>query len=215
MRDFFSTPILALLLLSPCISFTQSLFSTSDDASNNAPSHSTSAPATVSFAEKLSVRGVPNAGKVSEQLFRGAQPELEALGELKKLGITTIVSLRSESSHTRAAERARAESLGMRFVSIPVGGFANPTSEQLAQFFSLLRQSPNEKVFVHCMLGDDRTGVFVAAYRVAFDHWTPDQALSEMNAFGFNHSWHHGMAVYVRDLPNRLQSDPVLKASLN
>ena len=150
------------------------------------------APATVSYAEKLSIRGVPNAGKVSEQLFRGAQPKLDALGELKKLGITTIVSLRSGSSHTRAAERTRAESLSMHFVSIPVGGFANPTSEQLAQFFSLLRQSPNEKVFVHCMLGDDRTGVFVAAYRVAFDHWTPNQALSEMNAFGFNHSWHHG-----------------------
>jgi tyrosine-protein phosphatase SIW14 len=135
------------------------------------------------------------------------------LDELKKLGISTIVNLRSESSPTRAAERIRAESLGMRSVSIPVGGFANPHFASARAV--LLRQSPNEKVFVHCMLGDDRTGVFVAAYRLAFDHWTPDQALSEMNAFGFNHSWHHEMAVFVRDLPSRLQSDPVLKASLN
>jgi tyrosine-protein phosphatase SIW14 len=214
MRDFSSTLAFALLVLSPSVSLAQSSFSTSGHASNNASSPSSTAPATVSYAEKLSIRGVPNAGKVSEQLFRGAQPSLEALGELKKLGVTTIVSLRSESSRTRAAERTRAEALGMHFVSIPVGGFANPTSEQLAHFFSLLR-SPNEKVFVHCMLGDDRTGVFVAAYRLAFDHWTPDQALSEMNAFGFNHSWHHEMAVFVRDLPSRLQSDPVLKASLN
>jgi protein tyrosine/serine phosphatase len=140
---------------------------------------------------------------------------MDGLSELRKLGITTIVSLRSQPSHTGSSERRHAESLGMRFVSIPVGGFANPTSEQLAQFFSLLRNSPNEKVFVHCMLGDDRTGVFVAAYRVAFDHWTARQALSEMNAFGFNYPWHHGMAAFVRDLPNRLQSDPVLKASLN
>jgi protein tyrosine/serine phosphatase len=215
MRDFLSTLILALLFLSPSVSFAQSSFSTSNHASNAAPSHSSAAPATASFAQKLSLRGVPNAGQVSEQLFRGAQPKLDALGELKKLGITTIVSLRSGSSHTHDAERARAESLGMHFVSIPVGGFSNPTSEQLARFFSLLRQSPKEKVFVHCMLGDDRTGVFVAAYRVAFDHWTPNQALSEMKAFGFNHTWHHGMTVFVRDLPNRLQSDPVLRASLN
>jgi tyrosine-protein phosphatase SIW14 len=214
MRYFFFTLVLAFFLLSPSVSLAQSPFSTSINSSNDASSHSSVTPAALSFAQKLSVRGVPNAGKVSEQLFRGAQPRLDDLSELKKLGVTTILSLRSESSHTRT-ERARAESLGMRFISIPVGGFANPTSEQLAQFFSLLRQSPNEKFFVHCMRGEDRTGVFVAAYRVAFEHWTANQALSEMNAFGFNHSWHRGMAVFVRDLPNRLQSDPVLKASLN
>ena len=171
-------------------------------------------PSNTSFAEKISLPGVHNAGKVSEQLFRGAQPHPSNLSELKKLGITTIVDLRSESPHTRDEERSRAESLGIRFVSIPVGGFSNPTSAQLAQFFALLRESPPQKIFVHCEYGKDRTGVFIAAYRIAFDHWSADQAASEMLAFGFRCFLHPSMAAFVRSLPDRLQSDPILKSAL-
>lgn len=167
-----------------------------------------------SLAEKISLPGISNAGKISDRLFRGAQPHVSSLEELKKLGITTIVDLRSESPHTRAEERQKAESLGMRFVSIPVGGFSTPTSTQLAGFFILLRDSPSAKTFVHCEFGEDRTGVFIASYRIAFDHWSVEQALSEMHAFGFHHFWHPSMATFVRRLPARLDSDPILKSAL-
>jgi protein tyrosine/serine phosphatase len=202
---------LSLVLLTASVASRQNAFSTPRDGS--AAGHA--AASSAAFAEKLSVSGVPNAGKVSEQLFRGAQPHISELAELRNLGITTIVDLRSESSHTRDQERARARSLGMHFVSIPVGGFSNPSSAQLAQFFTLVRQTPQEKIFVHCRYGHDRTGVFIAAYRIAFEHWTANQALAEMNAFGFNHIFHPGMILFVRDLPNRLQSDPVLKGTFD
>jgi tyrosine-protein phosphatase SIW14 len=177
----------------------------------SATSTSLSPPST---AKKLSIPGIPNAGKVSDSLFRGAQPEIDSLDELKKLGITTIVDLRSESPDLREREQAKAESLGIHFVSIPVKGFATPTSEQLAEYFTLLRQAPPQKIFVHCQYGKDRTGVFIAAYRIAFEHWTVDQAYSEMLDFGFNHHLHRSMAAYVRFLPQRLQSDNVLKSAL-
>lgn len=212
MQNFFSVLVLASLLLSPSVSFGEFVFSTAAHSSTAANTSSAASAAGVSFAEKLSVDGLPNLGKVSDQLFRGAQPNLSNLAELKKLGVTTIVDLRSESSRTREQERARAEALGMRFVSIPVGGFSNPSSAQVAQFFALLRQSPRETVFVHCRFGHDRTGVFIATYRIAFDHWTAEQALGEMNAFGFNHTWHPSMIGYVRDFANRLQSDPIFKS---
>src|SRR5208283_2002774 len=150
------------------------------------------------FAEKISLQGIHDAGKVSDQLFRGAQPTLSSLPQLKTLGITTIVDLRSESPQTRESERLRAESLGLRFVHIPVGGFSNPSPAQLAQFFSILRQTPPQKVFVHCEFGEDRTGVFIASYRIAFQHWSPEQALAEMYAFGFRGFWHPGMIIFVR-----------------
>ncbi|HXX99606.1 MAG TPA: tyrosine-protein phosphatase [Candidatus Limnocylindrales bacterium] len=200
MRVFFLSVALSAALLSSTVSFPQS------------PAQS-STPA-AAFAEKLSLPGIHNAGKVSERLFRGAQPQLAELSELKKLGVTTIVDLRSEFSHTRERERAEAESLGIHFVSIPVGGFSTPTSAQLAEFFALLRQSPPQKIFVHCAYGDDRTGVFIAAYRMAFDHWSADQAYSEMLAYGFHRHWHHSMASFVRFFPDHLQSDPVLKSAL-
>jgi tyrosine-protein phosphatase SIW14 len=165
-------------------------------------------------AQKISVNGIPNAGKVSDSLFRGAQPDLSNLIELKKLGVTTIVDLRSESRHTRELEQHQAESVGIHFISIPVDGFSPPTSEQLAEFFTVLRQAPLQKVFVHCRYGEDRTGVFVAAYRIAFDRWTSDQALTEMLYFGFNRHWHPAMVSYVRSLPDRVHSDPTLKSAL-
>ena len=167
------------------------------------------------FAEKISLNGIHDTGKVSDQLFRGAQPPLSSLPQLKILGITTIVVLRPEAPQTRESERLRAESLGLRFVYIPVGGFSNPTSAQLAQFFSLLRETPPQKIFVHCEFGEDRTGVFIAAYRIAFQHWSPEQALAEMYAFGFRGFWHPAMITFVRALPARLQSDPALKAAFS
>jgi tyrosine-protein phosphatase SIW14 len=176
-----------------------------------AVSTSSTSPA---IAKKLSIPGIPNAGKVSDSLFRGAQPQIDSLDELQKLGITTIVDLRSESPALREHERAKAESLGIHFVSIPVKGFATPTSEQLAEYFSLFRQAPPQKVFVHCRYGEDRTGVFIAAYRIAFEHWTADQAYSEMLQFHFNQDWHPSMTAYIRSLPERLHTDPVLKSAL-
>jgi len=171
-------------------------------------------PRSPSAAQKLSVRGISNAGKVSDSLFRGAQPHLSDLGELKKLGITTIIDLRRESHALRDEERLRAESLGLHFISIPVGGFSTPTSRQLAEFFSLVREASLQRIFVHCEYGEDRTGVFIASYRIAFEHWTSDQALAEMHAFGFHRHWHPSMVSFVLTLPDRLHTDPVLKSAL-
>ncbi len=113
--------------------------------------------------QKLHLAGIPNAGKVTDVLYRGAQPKEVGLSELKMLGITTIVDLRGEDHEKVAWERKRAESLGMRFVHIPVSGWAPPTDEQVAQFLSLLRDNPGQKIFVHCRFGEDRTSVFIAA----------------------------------------------------
>jgi tyrosine-protein phosphatase SIW14 len=162
------------------------------------------------YGEKLHIPGVPNSGKINDHLYRGAQPRDPGLLELKKLGITTIVNLRGEDPETFGWEEKKAESLGIRFVHIPVEGWSPPTNEQVAQFLSLFRDNAQEKVFVHCRYGDDRTGVFVASYRMAFEKLPPDQALKEMYYFGFNGAWHPSMAAFVRDFPARLNTAPSL-----
>lgn len=160
----------------------------------------------------MQLRGIPNAGKISESLYRGAQPHEKGLPELKKLGITTIVDLRSENRERVEWERRRAEALGMRFVHIPVGGWNAPSDEQVAQFLRLFREDPQQKIFVHCHLGDDRTGVFVAAYRMALEKWPAEQAEKEMYYFGFNGFWHPVMKSFIRDFPSRLSSSPELSS---
>jgi tyrosine-protein phosphatase SIW14 len=203
MRNFSFAAVLIFSSLFPAVPFRQS-----------PPPSVNSASSSSSNAEKISIPGIPNAGKISDSLFRGAQPDLSHLSDLKKLGITTIVDLRQESSGTRDREKTLAESLGMHFISIPVGGFSTPTSAQLAEFFSAVREAPMQKIFVHCRFGQDRTGVFIASYRIAFDHWTPDQAMDEMLQFGFNRAWHPAMADFVQALPSKLATDQTLKSAL-
>ena len=159
-------------------------------------------------AEKLKLAGVHNAGKVSDALLRGAQPSAQGLAELKKLGVTTIVDLRGNSGPV-AWERAQAESLGMRFVNIPVRGWSAPGNAQVVEFLKLFQQDPAQKIFVHCYYGEDRTGVMVAAYRIAEQNWAADQAITEMDSFGFHYYLYRAMKSYVRKFPATYGDDPI------
>jgi protein-tyrosine phosphatase len=140
--------------------------------------------------ERLSIRGVENAGKISDSLYRGAQPRGEGYAELKKLGISIVVDLRnskplkSEGGATR--EQVKVEAAGMHYVEIPTSAFFGPTEMQVAKFLQLLHDNQNQKIFVHCYFGDDRTGTMVATYRIAMDHWTSDEAYNEMRAYHFH-----------------------------
>lgn len=178
-------------------------------ADAQAPQVSTSAICS-DRGERIRIPGVPNAGKVSDQLYRGAQPHIQSLTKLKEIGITTIVDLRAEDAGTRDQEKKEADRLGIDFVSIPVGGWSNPTNDEIAKFLSLF--DGQSKVFVHCRLGEDRSGVFVATYRIAIQKWTAKQAINEMHYFGFNGFWHPGMTSFVRNFPARLTSVPELAA---
>jgi len=169
-------------------------------------------PHQYALAEKMVVPGIKDFGKVDEYLYRGAQPKPEGIEELKKLGIDTIVDLRGERHGLMEEERAHAESLGMRLVSIPGTGWTAPRDEQIAEFFALVNERPRRKIFIHCWFGGDRDGMFVAAYRIAFDGWTAEEASHEMKAFHYKEILHPNMKWYVRKFPDRLAKSPALAA---
>lgn len=186
------------------------LFAPLSGLAQSPPSATTAPVMRSAYGERLKLSGVPNGGKINDSLLRGAQPRQDGVQQLKNLGVTTIVDLRAEDPGRATWERQQAESLGMRFVSIPLDGWNPPSNEQIAQFLALFRNNPKEKVYVHCRYGEDRTGVFVAAYRMAMDGWQPQQAMNEMYYFGFNGMWHPSMKSYIRDFPSRLKTAPAL-----
>lgn len=51
-------------------------------------------------------------------------------------------------------------------------------------------------VLVHCLHGEDRTGIVVAAYRILIQGWSVNQATAEMYKFGF-HRFPYGLWVKV------------------
>lgn len=157
--------------------------------------------------------GLPNLGKVSEQLYRGAQPGKEGYAELKNMGVGLVVSLREHTGNIEE-ERRLVEAQGLRFVSLTMAVWSRPSNAQVAQFLGLLRANPETKVFVHCQRGAERTGVMVAAYRISSEQWTPEQAIAEMKEFHFRSFFFPHFKGYVRDFPRSLQTDPDLRKLL-
>ena len=160
-------------------------------------------------AQKVQLAGLPNFGRISQQLSRGGQPNPTGFEELKKMGIDIVVNLRHETDEI-AREQALVQKQGMQYVSIPWRSKNNPSIEQIVQFLELLRANPDKKVFVHCEHGAQRTGVMVASYRISHDNWSGEQALHEMEQFGFHGMRFAHLKKFVRGFPSLLLSDPTL-----
>jgi protein tyrosine/serine phosphatase len=78
---------------------------------------------------------------------------------------------------------------GMRSVEIPINAFKGLNSEVINKVINVMTNPEYQPVFIHCKLGEDRTGAFVAIYRMELEGWTVSEAETEMQAFGFNDIW--------------------------
>ena len=164
---------------------------------------SSPAPAEHPMGTRLHARGIPNFGEVTPHLYRGGRTSREGLGALKDMGVNLVVDLRGVNKE----EEATAKKLGMQYVAIPLH-CPFPKDEPYAKFLRVIQENPAAKVFVHCRLGDDRTGMAVAAYRMA------EEAMNEMKAFGFTAAHHAiclGLADYEESFPERLKTKRAFK----
>jgi tyrosine-protein phosphatase SIW14 len=162
------------------------------------------------IARKLAVEGVANLGEVSPTLYRGAQPTREGFRKLADMGIRIVVDLRERKLEV---ERRQVTKLGMRFVAIPWNCF-HPEDTDMARFLRLLLDNRGKKVFVHCQTGDDRTGMMIAAYRMAEEGWTAAEAMNEMEAYGFTSSHHvicPRLTTYEATFPRRFKRSPAFR----
>ena len=157
------------------------------------------------IAQKIPTPGILNFGEVTPSLFRGAQPSPDGFDSLKKLGVDIVVDLRDGK---RESEAKAVTGLGMKYVSIPSECYA-PKDDIFARFLAVVRENPGKKIFVHCHLGKDRTGMAIASYRMAEQGWSAKDAMKEMQSFGFTSSHHMtcpGLAEYEASFPERMKT---------
>ena len=110
------------------------------------------------------------ARKVDETLYRGRRPSKYDFEPLKDLGIKTIIDLSTEPQDIDEGEYAN--KYGMKYVPIPINSaFETPRDEQLQEFFNVIKdvKDKNEKAYVHCLMGRDRTGLMVNLYKIYYD----------------------------------------------
>ena len=142
-----------------------------------------------SWAVPITRPGLPNLHRVTENLYRGAQPTAEGMRELHAMGIRTVVNLRKlhsdedELGQTPLAhERIKVRTL-------------KPNEGQVERFLRIVVDSAKTPVFVHCWHGADRTGAMCAAYRIVVQGWSKAAAIEEMRNGGFG--FHEGFASMV------------------
>ena len=147
------------------------------------------------WAKRIELPGLPNLYKVSDDLYRGAQPTAEGMKQLEKLGVKTVVNLRSFHS-----DRQELEGTELAYEEIPATAL-NVESEDVVRFVRIVTDPNRTPVFVHCRHGADRTGTMCAVYRIIAQGWSKEEAIAEMTkgGFGFHSIWQN-LPEYVRKL---------------
>ena len=140
---------------------------------------------TTSVPSSIDLTGLPNFHKVTDILYRGAQPTEKGFKELPKLGIKTIINLRDFHSDEKKLKK-----IHISYEEIPMES-CNPKEEDVVHFLKIITDKTRTPVFVHCKHGSDRTGMICAVYRIAVCGWTKEDAIKEMTkgGFGFHEIW--------------------------
>jgi protein tyrosine phosphatase (PTP) superfamily phosphohydrolase (DUF442 family) len=147
------------------------------------------------WATPVELDGVPNLHQVSPTLYRSAQPTAEGMKGLEKLGVKTIVNLRSFHS-----DRDEIAGTDLAYEHIYMKAW-HPEEKEAVRFLRIATDPTRQPVLVHCQHGADRTGALCAVYRVAVQGWTKDEAIREMTEGGFDfHAVWVNLPEWIREL---------------
>ena len=156
------------------------------------------------WAAALEAKGLSNFYKVSDRLYRSAQPTSEAIAKLEEFGINTVISLRSFHS-----DRKKIGNAALVYEQIHMKAW-HPVEEDVVRFLRLVTDESQGPILVHCQYGADRTGVMCAVYRVAVQGWTKEDAVKEMTQGGYHF---HGIWRNLISWFNKLDIEKIRKAA--
>ena len=98
------------------------------------------------------------------------------------MGVLTVVDLRAE--HIGRQEGELVESLGMKWIHLPILPGGRPSDKQVFGFLQLVQDPDDQPVFVHCQRGRHRTGILVAIYRIVVQGWPPERSYADARSLG-------------------------------
>ena len=105
---------------------------------------------------------IRNARVPVEGVLSGGQPSPEQIEAAARAGFRTVINLRTEGEPGFEWEREAVESLGMRYVLLPVAGADGLTRENVESLDAALEQALGEgPVLLHCASGN-RIGAILA-----------------------------------------------------
>ena len=128
--------------------------------------------------------------EVTPGVFEGRKPTTQAhFDALRANKVRTILSL-EQLPWDIWTERKQAQRNGILYRDVPILASPLPPREKrVKEALLLLNDSSLRPVFIHCLLGKDRSTFIIGLYRVYFQDWTPQDAWAEMLRSGFHVRW--------------------------
>lgn len=127
---------------------------------------------------------------VPNVLYRSAAPAsaVDMRNTVGGNGIRTVIDLEDGwSDYPIEQERLWCERNGVKFHNPALSAFEKPKTVAIRKIVDMVDAS-EKPVLVHCIYGQDRTGLVIAAYRMIKQGWSYEDAYREMLSYGHNPS---------------------------
>ena len=74
-----------------------------------------------------------------------------------------------------------------------------PVDRFVAKFLKIMDQPKHHPALIHCYAGKNRTGAFVAIYRMEYQRWPNEAAIEELKATGYSEiEEHNDLLTYLQ-----------------
>ncbi len=127
----------------------------------------------------------PNFHMVTPGIWRSAKLNPESLKRMKTYGLKTIINLLS-NDECEPWEDKVAKQMGIQVYHFPLLGSKVAPSKTVDAVLSILEDPARQPVLVHCAAGKDRSGMIIAAYRIAHTDWSFRNIFQEMMMYGYD-----------------------------
>jgi protein tyrosine/serine phosphatase len=128
----------------------------------------------------------------------GCKPRTQAdFDGLCEQGVRTILNLETLHLHIEP-ERRLATKNGINFRNVPIiPSPFEPSERQVKQALLMMNDPSLHPIFVHCLVGEDRSSFIAALYRVYYQGWKPEVAWQAMLRSRFHTNfWLSGLKRY-------------------
>jgi tyrosine-protein phosphatase SIW14 len=128
--------------------------------------------------------------KVDNGVYGGSKPKSDAdFAFLQSTGVRYILEVHF-LPFLNGPERRKAKRHGIEMVSVPMNASpVPPRAKNVNRALGIMHSKDHRPVYLHCVLGRDRTGLLLGLYRIYFNGLTKEKAAAEMKASGFRKSW--------------------------
>ena len=154
-----------------------------------------------------------NFHKVNENLYRSGQPDEDEFFSLYTFnGIRSVLNLRennSDKDEINAVNKRWKNAVALYEIPLDTGEISEA---DLYKILTVTRDAP-KPLLIHCWHGSDRTGCAVAAYRIVFENWSVEDAISELMKPEYGH--HKTIYTNIPELLRKADWQKIKAAILN